>query len=54
MVWEHGHGKGDAAVRGSAADLLLGALRRIPADADGLEVLGDKGIWTTWLDRTGF
>ncbi|TCK21290.1 maleylpyruvate isomerase family mycothiol-dependent enzyme [Pseudonocardia endophytica] len=54
VVWEHGHGKGDAAVRGPAADLLLGTLRRIPADSDRLEVLGDKQTWTTWLARTGF
>ena len=36
-VWEHGHGKGDAAVRGAAADLLQGVLRRIPADDDRLQ-----------------
>ncbi len=54
VVWEHGHGKGAAAVRGPAADLLLGTLRRLPADTDRLEVLGDRDIWTTWLARTGF
>jgi uncharacterized protein (TIGR03083 family) len=54
VVWEHGHGKGDAAVRGAAGDLLLGTLRRIPADSDRLEVLGDRQTWTTWLERTGF
>ncbi|MFP5022361.1 maleylpyruvate isomerase family mycothiol-dependent enzyme [Pseudonocardia phyllosphaerae] len=54
VVWEHGHGKGDAAVRGRAADLLQGTLRRIPADDDRLQVLGDAGVWTTWLARTGF
>jgi len=54
VVWEHGHGKGDAAVRGAAADLLLATLRRIPADSARLDVLGDSGTWTTWLERTGF
>ncbi|MBC3193146.1 maleylpyruvate isomerase family mycothiol-dependent enzyme [Pseudonocardia sp. C8] len=54
VVWEHGHGKGDAAVRGSAADLLQGVLRRIDADDDRLQVLGDPEVWRTWLSRTGF
>lgn len=52
LTWEHGHGKGDAAVRGPARDLLLAALRRLPADA--VEVLGDAGVWRRWLERTPF
>lgn len=54
VVWEHGHGKGDAAVRGTASDLLLGVLRRIPADGVRLQVLGDAGVWERWLRTTGF
>jgi uncharacterized protein (TIGR03083 family) len=54
VVWEHGHGKGAAAVRGSAAVLLQALLRRIPADDARLEVLGDGGAWRTWLERTPF
>jgi uncharacterized protein (TIGR03083 family) len=54
VVWEHGHGKGSAAVRGSAAALLQAVLRRIPADDARLEVLGDQGAWRTWLERTPF
>lgn len=54
IVWEHGHGKGDAAVRGSAADLLQATLRRIPSGDDRVRVLGDPGVWTTWLARTDF
>jgi uncharacterized protein (TIGR03083 family) len=54
VTWEHGHGKGAAAVRGGAADLLLAVLRRAPADAEPLQVLGDAGVWHTWLERTGF
>lgn len=49
-----GHAKGDVAVRGAAADLLLGIVRRIPADDERLEVLGDRGTWSTWLANTGF
>ncbi|MEV1295462.1 maleylpyruvate isomerase family mycothiol-dependent enzyme [Pseudonocardia sp. NPDC049635] len=54
VVWENGHGKGAAAVRGTAADLLQGVLRRIPADDARLQVHGDSSIWTTWLSRTDF
>jgi uncharacterized protein (TIGR03083 family) len=54
IAWEHGHGKGTAAVRGSAADLLLAALRRIPADDARLQVLGEVSVWSTWLARTTF
>lgn len=54
VVWEHGHGKGAAAVRGTAADLLQGVLRRIPADDDRLQVLGDPQVWRDWLSRTDF
>ncbi|WP_219419441.1 maleylpyruvate isomerase family mycothiol-dependent enzyme [Pseudonocardia nigra] len=47
ISWEHGHGKGSAAVRGAAVDLLLAAMRRIPADDTRLQVLGDAAVWTT-------
>jgi uncharacterized protein (TIGR03083 family) len=54
VSWEHGHSKGQVAVRGRAVDLLLAALRRIPADDGRVQVLGDAAIWQTWLERTGF
>lgn len=50
ITWEHGHGKGDAAVRGSAVDLLLAVTRR----AHHIQVLGEEKTWAQWLDRTGF
>ncbi len=40
MVVEPGHAKGDAAVRGPAADLLLWLWGRRPLD--GFEVFGDR------------
>jgi uncharacterized protein (TIGR03083 family) len=52
IEWEHGHAKGAAAVRGSAADLLLAVNRRIPASA--VQVLGDPAVFDTWLERTVF
>ncbi|HVM09031.1 MAG TPA: maleylpyruvate isomerase family mycothiol-dependent enzyme [Acidimicrobiales bacterium] len=40
----HDHQKGDAAVRGTASDLLLWIWGRTPLDADGLELFGDHGV----------
>jgi hypothetical protein len=54
VTWEHGHGKGTVAVRGRAADLLLALVRRLSADDPRLQVLGDEGVWRTWLERTPF
>ena len=54
IVWEHGHGKGAVAVRGSAVELLQAVMRRIPADDPRLQVLGDEAAWRTWLERTPF
>jgi uncharacterized protein (TIGR03083 family) len=52
ISWEYGHGKGDAAVRGTASELMRAVFRRAPADS--VEVLGDAAVWTRWLERTGF
>jgi uncharacterized protein (TIGR03083 family) len=41
VVVESGHAKGDAAVRGPAADLLLWLWGRLPLD--GLDLFGDRG-----------
>lgn len=53
-TWEHGHGKGTAAVRGTASDLLLALHRRLPGDDARLTVLGDAAVWFGWLGRTVF
>jgi uncharacterized protein (TIGR03083 family) len=54
LVWSHAHGKGEAALRGPAKDLLLAIVRRrAPADA-GVEVLGDVAVWDRWLAHTPF
>jgi uncharacterized protein (TIGR03083 family) len=54
IVWSHEHGKGAAAVRGPAKDLLLAVVRRQSAADAGMEVLGDTAVWDGWLDRTPF
>jgi uncharacterized protein (TIGR03083 family) len=48
------HGKADAALRGSAKDLLLAIVRRRTATEGGVEVFGDAGVWDGWLTRTPF
>lgn len=53
ITWDHSHGTGDTAVRGTAADLLLALLRRLPDDGP-LEIIGDRRRWTAWLADTPF
>lgn len=48
-TWERGHAKGDAAVRGSASDLLLLLWNRVPPSR--LEVFGDAGVLDFWAER---
>jgi uncharacterized protein (TIGR03083 family) len=43
---EHGHGKGDVAVRAPASDLVLLVWNR--ADPSGLEVFGDAALLERW------
>lgn len=52
--WSHDHGKGSAAVRGSAKDLLMVTTRRRTVADLGLEVFGDTAVWDAWLERTPF
>jgi uncharacterized protein (TIGR03083 family) len=54
IALSHEHGKGDAALRGSAKDLLLAVVRRQTAADGGLEIFGDERIWHGWLNRTPF
>lgn len=51
-VWTPGHRKGDVAVRGPAADLLLVLYRRRPAET--VEVLGDRALLDHWLELARF
>lgn len=54
VLVEHGHGKGDVAVRGPAGPLLLMLVRRIPPDDEDLQVLGNQALLTSWLAATPF
>ncbi len=46
------HDKGDAALRGTAADLLLVLMGRV--DRSAIEVLGDPAAAAAWLDLPGW
>ncbi|UVS80087.1 maleylpyruvate isomerase family mycothiol-dependent enzyme [Actinokineospora sp. UTMC 2448] len=52
VVWEPGHAKATAAVRGPAMELLLVLLRRTPLDR--VDVFGDQAVAADFLDRTPF
>ncbi len=54
ITWSHQHGKGAVALRGSATELLLATLRRVPLAETAITVFGDTAVWQNWLDRTPF
>jgi len=47
--YDHAHGKGSVAVRGSAADLLLLSYNRLTRDDARFEVFGDAALLDRWL-----
>jgi uncharacterized protein (TIGR03083 family) len=51
--FEHGHAKGDVALRGSASDLLLWTWNRLEAD-DRLQTFGNEGLLATWRETVVF
>lgn len=53
-VWEHGHTKGDVAVRGAVVDLLLVMTRRVAPSQVPITIFGDAGLLDHWLERTRF
>ena len=52
ITWSHEHGKGSAALRGGATELLLAMVRRVTLADTGIELFGDDTVWQNWLDRT--
>ncbi|HEX5144004.1 MAG TPA: maleylpyruvate isomerase family mycothiol-dependent enzyme [Mycobacterium sp.] len=52
--WSHSHGKGDAALRGPATDLLLALTRRTTVAGTPIELFGDQAVWDSWLAATPF
>jgi uncharacterized protein (TIGR03083 family) len=53
-VWEHGHTKGDVAVRGAVVDLLLVMTRRVAPGEAPITIFGDTGLLDHWLEHTRF
>jgi uncharacterized protein (TIGR03083 family) len=51
---EHGHAKGDVALRGPAGRVLLVLVRRVPTDDAQVEVIGDAAVLDAWLAATPF
>ena len=54
LTVEPGHGKGDAALTGPAASLLLVLMRRRPASDSEVTVYGDSAVVDGWLASTAF
>jgi uncharacterized protein (TIGR03083 family) len=52
LTWSPEHGKGTAALRGGATDLLLALVRRVSLADTSIEMFGDDTVWQGWLDRT--
>ena len=53
ITFDQGHAKGDAALRGKAADLLLWSWNRVPVDAR-FEVFGDAAVLEVWRTVVSF
>jgi uncharacterized protein (TIGR03083 family) len=51
---EHGHSKGDAAIRGPASALLLVLVRRLAPDDAPVQIIGDRAVLERWLAATPF
>lgn len=49
FTWGHGHGKGDVAARGTAADLLLLVYGRLSADDARFQRFGNTDLLDRWL-----
>jgi uncharacterized protein (TIGR03083 family) len=54
ISWQHGHQKATTAVRGSAADLFVALLGRVPAGHPGLAVHGDPTLFAGFVAATPF
>ena len=54
LTVEPGHGKGDAAITGPAASLLLVLMRRRPVSDPAVTVYGDSAVVDGWLASTAF
>ncbi|PZT70440.1 hypothetical protein DN402_10420 [Streptomyces sp. SW4] len=54
VTWRRGHEKATVALRGPLTSVLLAFYGRLPLDAPGLEVLGDRELLEHWRERATF
>lgn len=54
FTWRRNHAKATVALRGPMADVLRVFYRRLPADSERVEVLGDARLLAFWLERATF
>ncbi|QHC21338.1 maleylpyruvate isomerase family mycothiol-dependent enzyme [Streptomyces sp. GS7] len=54
LVHRRAHEKAAVALRGPLTDLLAVIYRRLPADSDRVEVLGDRPLLDRWLSYASF
>ncbi|MGW7527433.1 maleylpyruvate isomerase family mycothiol-dependent enzyme [Streptomyces sp. NPDC054783] len=54
VSWRRGHEKATVALRGPLTSVLLAFYNRLPLDAPGLEVLGERELLEFWLKQASF
>ncbi|RRQ82770.1 maleylpyruvate isomerase family mycothiol-dependent enzyme [Streptomyces griseofuscus] len=54
VSWRRGHEKATVALRGPLTSVLLAFYRRLPLDAPGLEVVGERAVLEFWLENSSF
>ncbi|WP_026313725.1 maleylpyruvate isomerase family mycothiol-dependent enzyme [Actinomadura flavalba] len=54
ITWRPDHAKAAVAVRAPVTDLFLTTYRRLPADNEAVQVLGDAAFYHFWYDRLTF
>lgn len=51
VTWRRGHEKATVALRGPLADVMRVFWRRLPADSERVEVVGEAALLDFWLER---
>jgi uncharacterized protein (TIGR03083 family) len=54
LRWRPGQAPADVTLRARARELLLVVNRRLDPDGQGVEVTGDRGLFTHWLEHSRF
>ncbi|MFE6662462.1 maleylpyruvate isomerase N-terminal domain-containing protein [Streptomyces sp. NPDC057697] len=54
LAWRRAHEKADVVLRGPLTDVMLVLNRRLAADSDRVEVLGDAKLLDFWLEHSVF